>query len=627
MRLVLVSLSLGLLTTALPAQQFTVDGSALPANSLWTDGVEIVDVDGDDDLDILFANGNGYASGGASSGKRAQHLFLNDGSGSFSASHGDLNIANVNAKMVIAEDFDKDGDQDLMYAITGRYPNPDQRPRLLINQGGDQAGIEGEFADESVTRLPNVAMASFCVAAGDVDDDGDMDVVFTDGGTFGGDATQARLYLNDGSANFTNVTSTQMPADLYNAQDAVLFDYDGDDDIDITLSGKGGDGGTSSRLYLNDGSGNFTISSALNALGSGATYEIDWGDLDGDGDFDAAVQSITGQNEGWAENLGPTTTISENTLPSPNGQDDNEMACVDYDSDGDLDIFVASLGNTEKVYRNDGSGTWVNQQGQIENTADSTLDFGFGDLDGDDDYEMVTGNGEGTGFTNKVFENGGSPDILPPTFLDAADHSHPMLDPTTTVFHTHIQDAVHDDGHINATMTYTWTTDLSSGGGTADHMGGGLFRAEVPTAGAVEAGVTWTATDSAGNADTLTPAWSPVGFGTNGTNGLPELRGSGTAVGSSTNTLSLTNYRNSANAALFISVSSTPVAFKGGFLYTVPLLASLFVTTPGSGSFDIPFAYTAGLPSGFPIYWQFAIQDPAAIGGVAVSNATLSTSP
>src|SRR5687768_11578094 len=90
------------------AQQFTYDSTALPAQNIWTDGVEIVDIEGDGDNDILFANGSTYSSGGA----QPQHLFLNDGAGNFTAAHGQLNVANFNAKMVIAEDFDQDGDLD-----------------------------------------------------------------------------------------------------------------------------------------------------------------------------------------------------------------------------------------------------------------------------------------------------------------------------------------------------------------------------------------------------------------------------------------------------------------------------------------------------------------------------------
>ena len=249
----------------LAAQQFTLDSGAITSGNIWTDGVEIADVDADGDNDILFANGSSYGGGGS----QPQHLFLNDGSGSFTPAHAQLGVANFNAKMVIAEDFDGDGDLDLMYSPEGPYPATNQVPRILINDG------TGNFTNESATRMPATTMASFCVCAGDVDDDGDLDVVFTNGATFGGQPTQALLYLNDGNGFFTDATATNMPADTYNAQDVTLFDWQNNFRIDITLSGKG-QTGKRGRLYTNTGGGNFTIQSVLDNLGTGNTYEIDW---------------------------------------------------------------------------------------------------------------------------------------------------------------------------------------------------------------------------------------------------------------------------------------------------------------------------------------------------------------
>ena len=617
----LLVLAAAVATPATFAQQFTYDNTALPASTIWTDGVAIADVNGDGNNDILFANGQGYGAGGA----RAQQLLLGDGTGSFTDASANLNVANFNAKMVIAEDFDGDGDLDLMYAPEGAYPATTQVPRMLINQGGAQLGTEGVFANESATRIPNITMASFCVAPGDVDDDGDLDVVFTDGATFGGVATQARLYLNDGNGFFTNATGTNMPADTYNAQDVTLFDYDGDYDIDIALSGKGA-AGKRARLYLNDGTGNFSISNAHNQLGSGATYEIDWGDLDGDGDFDAAVQSIAGASEGWGRNDGPNTTVPEATFPAPNGNDDNEMALMDYDNDGDLDVFVGSLASVgEKVYRNNGNSTFTNNNAAIQTISDSTLDFGFGDLDNDGDYDMVTGQGESGNFTNKVYVNGGPADTLPPTFLGVEVPA--AVDPVETVFHAHIQDAISDDGTINASMTYDWVTDLSSGSGTAFHMGGGLFRATVPTAGALVANVTWTATDVQGNAATFESKWQPVGVGKAGVSGVPELRGSGPMSGGSTdNTVDLSNAAPNATVALYLSVTADEIPFKLGFLYPWPIIVTIFVATDAQGDLSFPLTWPTGVPDDFPIYWQYAIQDGAATTGISLSNATLSLS-
>ncbi|MDG2149394.1 MAG: FG-GAP-like repeat-containing protein [Planctomycetota bacterium] len=615
--------ALVLLGAAVPAgaQQFTRDSGALPAQNIWTDGVEVADIDGDGDLDILFANGSTYGSGGF----QPQHLFRNNGSGVFSSSHGSLNVANFNAKMVIAEDFDGDGDLDLMYAAEGPAASPTQKPRLLINQGGMQGGTQGIFADESSTRLPNIFMASYCVAAGDVDDDGDLDVVLTDGATFSGLARQARLYENDGNGFFSDVTAAQMPSDLYNAQDATLFDFDGDFDIDIALSGKGGSG-KRSRLYLNDGEGNFSISTIMNGVGTGATYEIDWADFDGDGDFDAAVQSISGQNEGWALNNGTGVVMPEATFPSPNGADDNEMACLDYDSDGDMDVMVASLGSTEKIYRNDGGGTWVNQQGQIQSISDSTLDFGFGDLDGDGDYDMVTGQGESGNFTNKVYDNNGSPDILPPTLL--GEETVVNWGIPETVFHIRCQDAISDDGHINATADFNYTTNLGSGTGTATHMGGGMFRASVETVpGLHSINIEIDVTDSSGNVLSVDSelsengVWAYLGGGSSGLNGTPALEMSGPLTPGSLTTMKLSQAPAGAILVFWLSFSEIPTPALGGTVYTLPFSTQLLLSANGDGEFFASTNWPAGIPAGLTSSWQFVVEDVSTIYGATLSNA------
>src|SRR6185436_11618067 len=48
------------------AQQFTYNAAALPAQNIWTDGVELADIDADGDIDIMFANGSAYGGAGAS---------------------------------------------------------------------------------------------------------------------------------------------------------------------------------------------------------------------------------------------------------------------------------------------------------------------------------------------------------------------------------------------------------------------------------------------------------------------------------------------------------------------------------------------------------------------------------
>ncbi|MGQ0552447.1 MAG: FG-GAP repeat domain-containing protein [Planctomycetota bacterium] len=605
---------LALLAAPLTAQQFLYNAAALPAQSVWTDGVELVDVDADGDIDILFANGNVYGGTGTA-GAQPQHLFLNNG-GVFTAAHSQLNVANFNAKMVIAEDFDNDGDPDLAYA-SGSTGSP---PRLLLNDG------TGNFTDVTLSQMPLLFLRSFSIVAGDVEGDGDLDLAVSDGGTFGGVAAQARLLINDGAANFTDETAQQMPVDLFNCQDITFLDFDGDFDVDMLLTGKGA-AGKRGRLYLNSGAGHFVISAVMNEVGTGATYEGDWADLDGDNDFDCSIQSINGANEGWARNDGTGAAMAEFTFPAPNGGDDNELAHLDYDNDGDPDCFVGSLAGQEKLYRNDGGGVFVNHNAAIQAQADSTLDFGFADLDGNGTYDMVTAQGESGNFTNKIYFNNGPADTLPPVFIGT--HIGVSAPDLFSHFELQLADAVSDDGHISAEVSFTYVTDAGSGSGVATRMGGGLFKARVPNpTGATTGDVLFVATDPNGNSDTFStlydiePIWTDVGSALAGTGGIsPLLTGSGPLTPNSINTVQLTQALAGTDTNIVVGLSVLNAAFKGGTLVPFPDSVYLSLPVDGTGTHTVNFMWPIRIPPGTQFWIQHWVEDGGGPVGYAASNA------
>ena len=125
----------------------------------------------------------------------------------------------------------------------------------------------------------------------------------------------------------------------------------------------------------------------------------------------------------------------------------------------------------------------------------------------------------------------------------------------------------------------------------------------------------------------LTPVFSEVGAGLAGVNGVPHLAGAGTLASGSAGSLSLTAARPSSAAVLFMSLASTPTPFKGGTLIPVPTLLTLNMFTNGSGGIVLPFVWPSGMPPATSIYFQYAIQDAAAVKGVALSNGLKGITP
>jgi hypothetical protein len=119
----------------------------------------------------------------------------------------------------------------------------------------------------------------------------------------------------------------------------------------------------------------------------------------------------------------------------------------------------------------------------------------------------------------------------------------------------------------------------------------------------------------------LASPWTTLGFALPGASGVPSLAGTGTLLTGSPGTLTLMNASPSAFSMLFIALTGTPLPFKCGTLVPVPVAFQLLLVTDSGGSIPLAWAaWPSGL-SGLSLHVQYAIQDAAAICGVALSNA------
>ena len=387
------------------AQQFVDQTSTrFPVQSEYTNQCTLVDIEGDGDKDIVFANGQGYSSIGALLKPR---IYVNNGTGFFT-DETDTRAAGVTGcfRGVEAGDVDRDGDWDLLLA-----QDYNRRPLLLVNNGA------GVFADQTTTRMPNVAMGSSRGQFGDVDNDGDLDIVLLNSGANRFSTTgRPRLFLNGGAGVFTDAPTSQFPSTaLAEQMDCVFGDVDNDLDLDLHIATRAS-GANSSQLWINDGAGGFT---KLNPFLTDATaYSYDFGDIDGDGDLDLiGVNAGPSSAELLIRNNGAGTSwtnVSSQISPNP-AADDNDSRFIDYDNDGDLDMLVAALGAADRMYRNNGTGTFTQvTSGVLPTLADSSLDVKVGDLTGDGKPDIVTAQGESGSFQNRIYVNTGPADTIAP---------------------------------------------------------------------------------------------------------------------------------------------------------------------------------------------------------------------
>ena len=209
------------------------------------------------------------------------------------------------------------------------------------------------------------------VAWGDYDADGAPDLFITNRPVWftGADATN-HLYRNDGedlgdpdSWLFEDTTTGGMSDDGY-GQGAVWGDFDGDGDLDLYQANMAVGGPAPNHLFRNDGAGVFTdIGPATGTDDGGSARSVAWVDYDNDGDLDLYIcndgANLLYRNDG--ENpLLPGEWMFENVAPLDGtgiGDDRYTMGCAwgDYDNDGDQDLYLVNYnGGANALFRNDG---------------------------------------------------------------------------------------------------------------------------------------------------------------------------------------------------------------------------------------------------------------------------------
>ena len=255
--------------------------------------------------------------------------------------------------------------------------------------------------------MPN----SFANAWGDFDNDGDLDLAVSLG------SGEVRLYRND-RGTFVSVGATLgMPqAGSHELRGLSWGDYDGDGFLDLL-------GGATAKDKLtvvlhNEGGARFVnVAADLGlTIPNRSARQTNWVDYDNDGDLDVYAADRAGANSLYRNDHGRFTQVFAGTGPSDTRP--TVGACwFDFDADGDLDLFLANQsGAADALWRNDGDrftdvAPVLGLTGPPRTTDQGGVGCAIGDYDNDGDFDLFVANyGH-----NQLYRNNGDG-----TFTDVA---------------------------------------------------------------------------------------------------------------------------------------------------------------------------------------------------------------
>ena len=389
-------------------------------------GLALFDYDGDGLIDIYFLSGTALKGTVVDTPLR-NALYRNNGDWTFTDVTEAAGVGDQGYGLgVTAADFDNDGDQDLYINNFG--------PNVLYRNNGD-----GTFS--VVTAQAGVGNGNK-VGAGvsffDMDGDSDLDLYVANYVNFtyenhvpiviNGQTFQAgpqyyqpvpdSLYSNNGDGTFTDVSGPSGIASVAGpGMGMVCGDFDDDADTDVFVCNDG----TPNFLFRNEGGGKFKEVGLI----AGVAYDfsgkenssmgVDCGDYDNDGRLDLFMTDYQGEmpvlyhnlGDGLFEDATSLARITNDLFPHVTWG----TGLVDFDSDGDRDLYIA-CGHFDRIeaiddrtahrvpnflLMNTGDGKFVDVSRRCGNglaVVESSRGTGFDDLDNDGDVDVVVLNSQ-----------------------------------------------------------------------------------------------------------------------------------------------------------------------------------------------------------------------------------------
>jgi len=339
------------------------------AGPWYSMGITIGDYDNDGYPDIFLSNyGNNVLLHNEGDGTFAD-VSMRSGlgsNGSFSVGAAWLDFDNDGFLDIYVGNYvDFDPDYKYYYAPDG-FPGPlayDSQPDKLYRNKGD-----GTFEDVTEAMgIVDIDGRAMGVGAADYNDDGYIDIYVAN------DHTVNYLWKNNEGKGFTDVgtmsgTGFSQSGEATVSMSVDFADFNGDGLLDMFISDD-----TYCSLYKNLGEGVFSDISYISGISVASGQFVGWSssflDYDNDGDVDifksnGELKHLYGHEDQMFENVGDDKFDDVSVQLSDYFQEENVgrgAATGDYDNDGDIDVFIMNLDNPCKFIRNNkgNENNWI----------------------------------------------------------------------------------------------------------------------------------------------------------------------------------------------------------------------------------------------------------------------------
>ncbi|MCB9004936.1 MAG: VCBS repeat-containing protein [Ardenticatenaceae bacterium] len=338
------------------------------------------DLDNDGDLDAVAGSFTGTVA-------NVLVAYQNNGTpfSSGAWTQNDIGSTAHGVSQVLLGDLDNDGDLDI---VTGSYTREDYEIIVWQNDGTPFGGLW--TPNDVGTTTPDAGVWS--VALGDLDNDGDLDIVSS---SYFSEDYEITAWSNDGTPFSGLWTPNDVGASTQSVDALAIGDLDEDGWLDIVSGNQAGE----ITAWSNDGtpfSGLWTSNSVGNSISPVKFAAL--GDLDNNGTLDIVSGSDSGEDYeviAWSNDGTPFSGAWTQNDAGASVDSVQAVALGDLDNDGDLDIVSNSLAREDYeviIWDNDGtpfSGLWT--QNDVGASTDGGYTVSIGDLDQDGDLDLISG--------------------------------------------------------------------------------------------------------------------------------------------------------------------------------------------------------------------------------------------